>query len=140
MQDLTSITHETLLLEVRKQIPHPVKTESQLDGTIVLTGGKPGEVIVRINEDEISIAVFAIRWDGPHTRVVNPRELAKFNWRLLPASQTIEAVQGFISSAVQLRRAEYRQCEQCGETTPPEWMHDKRVCHSCAEHHLGVIY
>ena len=140
MQDLTSITHETLLLEVRKQIPHPVKTESQLDGTIVLTGGKPGEVIVRINEDEISIAVFAIRWDGPHTRVVNPRELAKFNWRLLPASQTIEAVQGFISSAVQLRRAEYRQCELCGETKPPEWMHDKRVCHSCAEQHLGVIY
>ena len=80
MQDLTSITHESLLLEVRKQIPLPVKTESQLDGTIVLTGGKPGEVIVRINDDEISIAVFAIRWDGPHTPVVNSRDLAKFNW------------------------------------------------------------
>jgi hypothetical protein len=140
MSDLEPIDREYLLQEIQELLPDPVREETQLDGDVVLVGGDPGEVIVRISGSKFSIAVFTIRWDGPHTPVVRPKQLATLNWQRLPASTAMMTLHGLISAAVEIRRAKYRKCERCGETKPPEWMHDEQTCQSCAEKHLGVVH
>ncbi|MEX1027240.1 MAG: hypothetical protein WD049_04435 [Candidatus Paceibacterota bacterium] len=118
----------------------PIRDETQLDGDVVLVGGALGEVIVRVGGSKVSIAVYSVRWEGPHTPVVRPKQLATLNWKRLPASSTMVMLHGLITAAIELRRAKYRKCEKCGETKPPEWMHGEKICQSCAEQHLGVVY
>ena len=134
------LDRESLLDEINRLLPDPIRDETQLDGDVVLVGGDPGEVIVRISGSKVSIAVFSIRWDGPYTTVVRPKQLATLNWKRLPASTTMMTLHGLVSAAVEIRRAKYRKCERCGETKPPEWMHDDQTCQSCAEKHLGVVH
>lgn len=140
MTDLESIDSDWLLKEVQELLPEPVRQETQLDGDVVLTGGNPGEVIVRIGESKVSIAVYSVRWEGPHTPVVRPKQLATLNWKRLTASRTIIELQSLIESAVEIRRSKYGKCARCGETHPPEWMHDENTCQSCAERYLGVVH
>jgi hypothetical protein len=134
------LDRESLLDEINRLLPDPIRDETQLDGDVVLVGGDPGEVIVRISGSNVSIAVYSIRWEGPHTPVVRPKQLATLNWKRLPASTTMMTLHGLVSAAVEIRRAKYRKCERCGETKPPEWMHDDQTCQSCAEKHLGVVH
>ena len=61
MSDLEPIDRDYLLQELQELLPAPVREETQLDGDVVLVGGDPGEVIVRINGNKVSIAVFSIR-------------------------------------------------------------------------------
>jgi hypothetical protein len=140
MTDLESIDRDLLLNEIKRLLPEPIREETQLDGDIVLVGGDPGEVIVRFDNHKVVIAVFSIRWEGPHTPVVRPRQLASLNWKRLPVSRTMMAVHGLIKSAIEIRRSKYRKCSRCEETKPPEWMHDQNTCQSCAERHLGVVH
>ena len=111
MSDLKPIDRDYLLQELQEQLPNPVREETQLDGDVVLVGGDPGEVIVRINGNKVSIAVFSIRWDGPHTPTVRPKQLATLNWKRLPASTTMMTLHGLISAAIEIRRSKYRKCE-----------------------------
>ena len=136
---MSDLERESLLDEIRSLLPDPVVDETQIDGDVVLVGGDPGEVIVRISGNKVSIGVFSIRLDGPHTPVVRPKQLATLKWKRLPASTTMMTLHGLINAAVELRRAKYRKCEKCGETKPPEWMHDKQTCQSCAEKYLRVV-
>lgn len=129
-----------LLGEIRNLLPDPIRENEQLDGSLLVVGGDPGEVIVRISGGRVSIAVYSVQWEGPNTPVVRPQHLAALNWKRLPASTTMMTLHGLISAAVELRRANYRKCERCGETKPPEWMHGDTICQSCAEQHLGVVY
>jgi hypothetical protein len=95
---------------------------------------------IRIGDTRVSIAVFAVRWEGPHTPVVRPIQLAVLNWKRFPRSRLFMELHSLIDTARELRRAKYRKYERCGETKPPEWMHDANTCPSCAEGHLGVVY
>jgi hypothetical protein len=131
---------DSLLRHIHKLLPNPIREEQQLDGMIVLVGGDPGEVVVRIGDTRVSIAVFAVRWEGPHTPVVRPIQLAALNWKRFPESRLFMQLHSLIDTARELRRAKYRKCERCGETKPPEWMHDANTCQSCAERDLGVVY
>ena len=140
MSDLEPIDRDYLLQELQEFLPDPVREETQLDGEVVLVGGDPGEVIVRISGNKVSIAVYSVRWEGPHTPVTRPKQLATLKWKRLPASTTMMTLHGLISAAIEIRRAKYRKCERCGETNPPEWMHDEQTCHSCAEKHMGVVH
>lgn len=140
MTDLTPINRESLLDEIRRLLPDPLREETQVDGSVVIVGGDPGEVIVRMTGSKISIAEFTVRWEGPHTPVVRPRQVATLNWQRLPASETMMLLHMLIEAARSTRRSKFRTCERCGETKPPEWMHGESICQSCAEQHLGVVY
>ena len=111
MTDLESIDREFLLQEIRELLPDPLREETQLDGSLVMVGGDPGEVIVRISGSKVSVAEFTVRWEGPHTPIVRPRQLATLNWKRLPASRTMMALHTLIESASEIRRAKYRKCE-----------------------------
>jgi len=137
---MSNLNRDSLLDEIRRLLPAPIRDDTQLDGDVVFVGGDPGEVIVRISSSKVSIAMYSVRWEAPHRPVVRPKQLATLNWKRLLAPTTMVTLHGLISAAVELRRAKYRKCEKCGETKPPEWMHGEEVCQSCAEQHLGVVY
>ncbi len=65
------LDREALLEEINRCLPDPVRKETQLDGDVVLVGGDPGEVIVRISSNKVSIAVYSVRWEGPRTPVIH---------------------------------------------------------------------
>ena len=140
MSDQEPIYRDDLLQEIQELLPDPIREETQLDGDVVLVGGDPGEVIVRISGSKLSIAVYSVQWEGPHTPLVRPKLLATLNWQRLPEATVMLTLHELVSVAVQIRRAKYRKCERCGETKPPEWMHDEQTCQSCAEQHLGVVH
>lgn len=135
------IDHNLLLSEIKDcLLPKPIQEESQIDGAITMIGGDPGEVIVRITDKTISVAVYAVEWRGPHSPVVVPKWLAKLAWQRIPASDLMQILRTIIDGASGMRRMKYRKCEYCGEIKPPEWMHGKTTCQSCAERKLGVVY
>jgi hypothetical protein len=134
------IDRSFLLQELRALLGDPLREETQLDGSVVLVGGDPGEVIVRVRGSKVSVAVFSVRWEGPHTPVVRPRQLATLRWRRIPPSTLMMTLHHLVMAAREVRKEKYRRCERCGETNPPEWMHDETTCQTCAERHLGVVY
>ena len=140
MNDREPMDRDLLLRELRELLSGPVREETHLDGPIVFVGGDPGEVIVRVSGNKMSVAIFSVRWEGPHTPVVRPRHLATLSWRQIPASTLMMTLHGLVNTAREIRKAKYRRCERCGKTNPPEWMHDEKTCQSCAEQHLGVVH
>lgn len=120
MTDFAPIEREHLMQEIQRVLPDPTSEETQLDGSLTFVGGDPGEVIVKVSGNQVSVAVFSIRWDGPHTPVVCPKQLGKLNWKRLPASRLMMTLHDLIESAQKIRRAKYGKCERCGETKPPE--------------------
>jgi hypothetical protein len=140
MTDLNPLDEDTLLREIRAYLPTAVREEMQLDGSLVLVGGDPGEVVVRVRGSKVWVAVFAVVWNGPHTPVMRPKAIGSLNWRRLPASRLTRGLHNLIESARELRLAKYGKCERCGEKKPPEWMHDDNTCQSCAERYLGVVH
>lgn len=134
------IEKEYLLKSIEDMLPDPVAHENQLDGDVVMVGGDPGEVIVRISGNKVSVALYTVRWETPYTPVVRPKPLAALNWRSLPGSTTMTTLHELVSAAVQMRRADFQKCSRCGETKPSESMHEDQVCQACAQRYLGVTY
>ncbi len=136
--DFATPTHDALLVEIRKLLP--IHTESNSDGESIFTGGDPGEVIVRVGTKRITISIFSLRWDGPHTPVIRPIRLASLNWRRLPAVQLTSILQNLVETAQTIRLSSYRLCTRCDKSIPPEWMHNSNTCQSCAERFLSVVH
>ena len=38
--------------------------------------------------------------------------------------------------AREARAAQFRVCEQCGRSLPPEWLRDERTCQACARQQI----
>ncbi len=138
--DLTAIDRRSLLKLIHATMPLPTREETGADGSLVFVGGDPGEVIIRVARSQISVSVFGIVWEGSHTPVVSPKPLLSLNWRLMPAARLTPLLHDMIEAAQQIRLATFHKCEHCGETKPPEWMHGKNCCQSCAEQHLGIVH
>lgn len=129
-----------LVEDLRGMLPQPVQPELGGDGAVWLTGGEPGEVVARVTTRTVSIAIFGVRWAGPHEPRPAPRWLARFHWHNLESGELYALLVRLIESAAARRCATYRTCRYCGKNTPPEWQHGDDVCQSCAERHLGVVH
>lgn len=79
-------------------------------------------------------------WEGPHTPVVRVKPIARVAWRRLPNVEADGLLAAMVDAAGRVRRATYKVCNKCGRVTPPEWMHDRDLCQSCAATELGVVY
>ena len=130
---------EELLREINSLLPEPVRREDGLDGSTVLICGDPGEVVVRVTHEEILVSLYRVHWDGPHTPVVCPQELAKLRWDRLPSSSPWMSLHGLIVMACEMRRATFVECSHCKKVQPPEWM-DGDVCQSCGERYFGIVH
>ena len=139
--DLTPLDRDSLLNHIQSFMPLPMREEDVADGSRVFVGGDPGEVLIRVTRSRITVSVYGIDWEGrPYGPEVRSQPLAGLNWRLMPAARLATILHDTIEAAQQLRLAKFRKCEHCGETRPPEWMHGKDCCQSCAERHLGVVH
>ena len=58
---------DALLDELRATLPTPVAEKVRRNGDRTLICGQPGEVVVRVAGDRITVAEYAVKWHGPHT-------------------------------------------------------------------------
>jgi len=129
-----------IIQSIRELLGPTAKEETSINGSTTFVSGNPGEVVVRLKSNKVSVAMFAVKWEHVHLPVVKPKAWASLNWKLIPAAQLLLYLQTLIDSVRLVRLGKYRQCEFCGVMTPPEWQHDKKTCMSCAENHLGVVH
>tara|TARA_R110002020_G_scaffold204177_1_gene408090 strand:- start:1063 stop:1485 length:423 start_codon:yes stop_codon:yes gene_type:complete len=140
MPNYIKLERDELIQSVKDLLGEKVKEENQIDGSLLLIGGDPSEVIVRVSGNKISISEFRVRWDGPHTPTIHPRLVTSINWKSLPTFEIICLIGMAIDSTRKHRLENFTTCMKCGKTKPPEWMHGDGICQSCAERHLGVVY
>jgi hypothetical protein len=135
--DVAALEWEELLVSLTHELPQPVSEETGLDGTTVLVGGDPGEVVVRLTRSSVAVSEFAVRWRGPLDAIARPVPVGTVRWRRLDGVRALTVLRALISAARDSRRAKYRTCRVCEATKPPEWMRDDEVCATCAEKHPG---
>jgi len=131
---------ESLLASVRAELPSPVEQESAADGSVVLLGGQPGEVIVRLTRSLATVSEYGVEWEGPHEAVVRPVSLGTVHWRRMTETHALSVLSTLIRSARESRLSKYRTCRFCERSVPPEHLHEEDVCQPCAQRHLGVVY
>ena len=84
--------------------------------------------------DGVHIQVKVIDWPSP-SEPVSSWVTAK-TLRGIPSPEKVqEAVQRVLET-----KKYFRVCGECQQRKPSGWMHDNKVCQSCAEHNHGVCY
>src|SRR5436190_11091453 len=124
--------YEQLLAFIATHMPAPF-TQEEIDGTMIFTGGSPGEVVVRLTNTAVIVEEYAVRWETASRPVLRPRRVGLVKWRRLPETQLMTIVDELIKGAREARRAKYLTCAFCGRTIPPELMADESTCVNCAE-------
>ena len=107
MNDLEPMGRDSIVRYVKELLPIPIWEEEGLDGSMTLVGGDPGEVIVRITADEVSVSVFSVRWEGPHTPRVFPQRLASLCWCHIPTPSLMMSLHTLVDAASEVRRESY---------------------------------
>ena len=85
-------------------------------------------------DGSIAIEVRVISWPHPH----EPESA----W-VMAAELSPGASQDRIDKAVRKNlqnRKFFRVCQECEERNPVGWMHNTKICQTCAERHHGVCY
>ncbi|KKL07574.1 hypothetical protein LCGC14_2584670 [marine sediment metagenome] len=95
---------------------------------------------VRLTEEAVAVSAYAAEWLTPYTPAVKAVWVATVSSADREAPAFLEAVARAVAKAREARLATYRTCSRCGQTNPPEWMHNADTCQSCAVRHLGVVY
>ena len=131
---------EGLLTSVAHALPQPVEQETARDGSVVLVGGDPGEVVVRLTRSAASVSEYAVEWQGPHDPAVRPITFGVLRWRRMSEVDALAALQTLVRAARESRRSKFRTCGYCERSTPPEALHDDQVCQECAQNRLGIVY
>jgi hypothetical protein len=132
--------YEQLIAFLNTHLPTPVQQEELNDGSLMFTGGSPGEVVARLTKVSVIIEQYAVRWETPYTPVMRPRRVGVVKWRRLPESTVMNVVDQLIRGARDVRLAHYVTCQLCGETKPPEWMEDEDICQQCSASVLGSVH
>ena len=132
--------YEQLIAFLNTHLPSPVQQEELTDGTLMFTGGSPGEVIARLTRTSVIVEQYAVRWETPYTPVMRPRRVGAVNWRRLSESVVMSVVEHLIRGAREARLARYATCQLCGEKRPPEWMENADICQQCSASVLGSVH
>lgn len=132
--------YEQLIAFLNTHLPTPVHQEELNDGSLMFTGGSPGEVVARLTKVSVIIEQYAVRWETPYTPVMRPRRVGVVKWRRLPESTVMNVVDQLIRGARDARLSRYVTCQLCGETKPPEWMENEDLCQQCSASVLGVVH
>jgi hypothetical protein len=83
---------------------------------------------------EVELQVLLISWPQPHTPHSTWTAVAR-----LPSH--LEETEIVRNRRKLLDRLDYfGTCSLCSERKPAGWMHDHKVCQSCAEGTMGVVY
>jgi len=136
----TAERFDQLLSFLGTHLPAPIEQQHAADGTVLFTGGSPGEVVVHVTETSVIVAEYAGEWDTPYSFSVRPRRVGLVKWRRLTETALFGALEQLIRGARETRRARYRTCRYCDESNPPEWMHTEEICSGCSDQRTGVVH
>lgn len=103
------------------------------DGSLQFVGGDPPEVVATLNDTVVSVYVYAASWTTQHSLTPRPRRVGLLKWRRLPETELFNALGVLIKGAREARLSSFRACQDCGRSTPPEWMDDDRTCRTCGD-------
>ena len=89
---------------------------------------------IQISPSGSRLEVKTISWDGPHTPT---SQWVDFG----PVPETADAVEvnALMEQALACEQF-FRRCQTCKMLNPLGWMHDSKICQSCAERDEGVVY
>ncbi|MGB7217352.1 MAG: hypothetical protein WBD07_00965 [Vicinamibacterales bacterium] len=132
--------YEQLIAFLGSQLPSPVEQEIDADGGRRFTGGDPPEVVVVLTQASVVVSEFRGMWETPLTFVVRPRRVGLIKWRRLPETALWNALGALLKGAQQARLARFQVCQYCDQNTAPEWLHEDRVCLSCAHRQSGAVH
>ena len=130
---------EQLIAFISSQLPKPVEEQQGGDGSILLTGGEPPEVIVHLTGQTVVVSEFAGEWEADRF-TITPRFVGELQWHALPETALMNALSALIKGAREARLSKYRICPECGESMPPEYFGADDVCDRCADEPPGMIH
>jgi len=132
--------YEQLIAFLGSRLPPPVDQQQGGDGSRQFIGGDPPEVVVVLTNSTVIVSEFAGEWEDPFTFVRTPHRVGLLKWRRLPENALWDALSALIKGAREARRSRFQVCQHCGQRTPPEWLHDDRVCQACGERQNSTIH
>jgi hypothetical protein len=132
--------YEQILAFLGSQLPVPVDEQTDADGSIQFLGGDPPEVVVLLTATSVIVFEFAGEWESGFKFAARPRRVGLLKWRRLPENALWTALTALIKGAREARLARFQVCQFCQRSTAPEWLHDEKICQSCAEQHSGAVH
>lgn len=89
---------------------------------------------VKATPNGLRVECQVISWPHPH----RPRS----RWVKVETLAATTSAEEIIAARLHLLQVArfFGVCQMCRERQPKGWMHSERVCQSCAEAHLGVLY
>lgn len=120
-------------------LPRPVEQVPAPDGSVTFRAGEPGEVIVHLTPNLITVSMFSVQ-NTASQRIVIARPVGYVRWQRLLLDDATAAVEALIAAARAARQATYRTCSSCERTYPPEYMFDDQSCATCASRDNGVVH
>ena len=131
---------EQLIAFLGSNLPGPVEQQTDAEGSVQFIGGEPPEVVALLTGSTVIVSQFSGHWESPFKFTASPRRVGVLKWRRLPENALLDALSALIKGARDARLASFQVCQYCGRKTAPEWLHDDRVCQSCADMHSGAIH
>ena len=125
--------YEEMLAFLLAQLTAPVGQQVDEAGTVVITSGEPGEVIVRLTDSVVTVAEYALTWKSDTAAAVEPAPTGSVMWSVISSEAAMRVVKALIAAAREARLSKFATCRLCERSTPPEWMEWDDVCQECAE-------
>ena len=126
---------ESLLTSLIHELPQPVVQDQVRDGSLILVGGEPPEVIVRLTRATASVSQYDVDLREPHEPIVRPILLGSVQWRRLSEAHALSTISALIRAARDRRRSRYEPCVICGKLLAPEFVADDELCDECRGNH-----
>lgn len=114
------------------QLPRPVRREEQEDGALTFVAGAPPVAVVRLTHSSIRVGRVVGIARRADSRFVQYRWVGQVAWPHLPGRRAVHLVEQLVTTARELRLAQYRTCFVCNRRLPPEWMAEVDICRRCA--------
>ena len=131
---------EQLIAYLGSHLPSPIEQQVDGEGSVQFTGGEPPEVVALLTQTSVVVSQFAGFWETPFKFTAKPRRIGILKWRRLPENALLDALSALIKGAREARLSSFQVCQYCERKTAPEWLHDDRVCQSCADMHSGAVH
>ncbi len=135
------LSSEEIVEIIKSSLPRPVQI-IELDGEMRILGGEPVQVSVGLFSKKLVVYLFSVHWEGSANPLPVNTPIAIVDQDDYPTSQSAfrDLITDLISESIKMRVSTFITCPNCGNFSPPEWMHNQEICQACAQTQLGVEY